>query len=333
MAATAGIGRTTPSPRSGATPLGAPRRRLHDAWRKGRWPVLAAALLATGLVLRLAAAGDLSVHADRWLPWLNPPTVTVYFPDAQGRFLVPVARRVDDNPATPEEAVRQLLDGPRDRTALIGAFPRDTALSRLRVLEGEALVEVTLPQRGAAGSSPSPMALSALAQTLRGFGDVTSVRLEIDGVVAGSVPVPSMDKPRPIYYRYGVYLVPAGTGASSPEAAVLQYLAQDGPHPGLEGLPADVRLLEYRFDAARGLARVGFTYTDSVRQLALADPDGIRRSLIGIIATLTGFPEVKAVMLDFEGHARLGLGQCADLLRAPQLRPRTLNDEEQLHRS
>ena len=43
--------------------------------------------------------------------------------------------------------------------------------------------------------------------------------------------------------------------------------------------------------------------------------------------TLTELKEVQAVMLDFEGQAQLGLGQCRDLLRTVQLRPDILNDE------
>jgi hypothetical protein len=70
-----------------------------------------------------------------------------------------------------------------------------------------------------------------------------------------------------------------------------------------------------------------------VRTLALEQPDRMRLSLLGLIATLTEFPSVRAVRLDFEGQTRLGLGQCSDLLGAPQPRPALLNDERLLARA
>jgi hypothetical protein len=46
----------------------------------------------------------------------------------------------------------------------------------------------------------------------------------------------------------------------------------------------------------------------------------------------TEFPEIEGVWIDFEGHANLGLGQCAHLLRTLQLHPEVLNDERLLSR-
>ena len=121
--------------------------------------------------------------------------------------------------------------------------------------------------------------------------------------------------------------MPDASGYTSPQEAIAQYLIVPALGSGLEGLPEDVRLLEYRFDVTRGLVYVNLTYTESVRQVALSDVSRMRRTLIGIIATLTDFDEVQAVMLDFQGHTRLGLGQCADLLLAPQISPHAPNDD------
>ena len=63
------------------------------------------------------------------------------------------------------------------------------------------------------------------------------------------------------------------------------------------------------------------------RELALDNPARMRTVLLGLIASLTEFPEVRAVRLDFGGHTRLGLGECSDLLGTPQPRPELLNDE------
>jgi hypothetical protein len=66
--------------------------------------------------------------------------------------------------------------------------------------------------------------------------------------------------------------------------------------------------------------------------LALDKPERMRLVLLGLIATLTEFPVVRTVQIDFQGQTRLGLGQCSDLLRTPQPRPQLLNDERLLER-
>lgn len=328
------------------------------SWRRHWKLALVAALVVAGLGLRLVPTERLPIDLDQWLPWVNPPTVTLYFPDDQERFLVPLTRRVASEDVTPEGAARELLQGPQDQGRLGPVFPDGAHVSRIEAQDGMALVEITTEPAAGADLEFDALAQQALVSTLKGFPGVESVRLMVNGTLvkeASATSVPKQD--HPVYYTYGPYLVPVTVEASSPEEALVRYLEGPAPHLGseirnpkrrperrpefieglvegsairnsqLEGLPADVRLLGYRFDTGRGLARVNFTYTDSVHQLALANPDGIRRTLIGIITTLTGFPEVKAVMLDFEGHAQLGLGQCSDLLRAPQVRPAVLNDE------
>ena len=95
-------------------------------------------------------------------------------------------------------------------------------------------------------------------------------------------------------------------------------------------MPADVRLLNYDYHAASRELSLGFSYTPSVRVLALEKPATMRTLLLGLIATLTEFPDVRAVRLDFGGQSRLGLGECSDLLRSPQPRPALLNDERLL---
>jgi hypothetical protein len=95
----------------------------------------------------------------------------------------------------------------------------------------------------------------------------------------------------------------------------------------MTGVPADVRLLTYDYDTRDRLLSIGFTYTSAVRTLALEKPERTRMLLLGLIASLTEFPDVRAVRLDFGGQSRLGLGECSDLLRSPQPRPALLNDE------
>lgn len=306
-----------------------PAHRIARGWR---WGLLAVALVATGLGLRALASPDRpGLSLDRWLPWLSPTTVTVYFPDSQGRFLVPVTRRASAKAGLVEQAVSALVSGPRDGERLANPLGAGAALKG--VTSDGAAISVDMIAPDSVGTLSPNLAAQALAATLARAGGAQSFTLKVNGaavVEAAAVPAPA--EARYLYYTYGPYLVPVEAGVSSPGEALRQYLAGSGVLPsgkdGLSGLPADVKLLEYRLDTARGLAYANLTYTESVRQMALADPDGMRRTLTGIIATLAQFPEVKAAMLDFEGAARLGLGQCADLLRVPQLMPRTLNDEK-----
>ncbi len=300
-------------------------RRL-VAWRKWRWLALTVLLVGVGLLLRLGTVGQLPIHLDRWLPWVSPPTVTLYFPDSQGRFLIPITRRVGSAEATAQAAVEELLQGPRDHIKLSTPFPLGSRLSLFDFLGGVAQVHITTERPESAGLLDISRTLEMLARTLQEFKDVESVQLLINGSLLGDISVTS-PRSHPIYYTYGSYLVPDANGYTSPQEAIAQYLIGPAPGSGLEGLPEDVRLLEYRFDATRGLVYINLTYTESVREVALSDVSRMRRTLIGIVATLTDFDEVKAVMLDFQGHTRLGLGQCADLLRAPQIRTKAINDE------
>lgn len=94
----------------------------------------------------------------------------------------------------------------------------------------------------------------------------------------------------------------------------------------------DVRLVKYEYDAADGVLSIAFTYTPSVHDLAIEKPERMRLLLLGLVASLTEFSQVRAVEIDFGGQVRLGLGQCSDLLRTPQPRPSLLNDERLLDR-
>jgi spore germination protein GerM len=153
---------------------------------------------------------------------------------------------------------------------------------------------------------------------------VRSVSLRVNGKalnVSSRMPL--------LYYASSDGLIALPGPANTPRAALTAYLSPPSD-PGLSTLPADVRVLNYEHDPADGLLRLDFSYTQSVRTLALEQPERMRLLLLGLIASLTEFPSVRAVQLDFEGRTRLGLGQCSDLLRTPQPRPALLNDERLL---
>jgi spore germination protein GerM len=249
--------------------------------------------------------------------------VTLYFAD--GDFLFPVSRRMPADDNLPRAALQALLDGPEAGTALQPSIPGGVKIRSLQLVNGMAEIDLSaefLHEPAAVGR-----AQTAVVDTLTALPNVTSVSLSVEGKPlaqsAGRVPL--------LYYASANGLVAVPVSAAGPREALATYLASP-PHPELTGLPHDVRLLNYGYDPADRFLSLNFTYAPSVRQLALEKPDRMRTLLLGLIASLTEYPGVQSVQLDFEGQTRLGLGECSDLLRSPQPHPQLLNDERLLER-
>jgi spore germination protein GerM len=255
-----------------------------------------------------------------WWPW-KTTTVTLYFSD--GRFLFPVSRRMPTNDDLPRAALQALLAGPSADSGLTNPVPPGVQIRSLQVVGGVA--QVALSGAFLADQSDTQEAQTAVVETLTALPGVTEVALSIEGKpLAG----PTRRTPL-LYYGSANGLVATPVSATGPRDAVTAFLS-GSPDAQLTGLPRDVRLLAYEYDPADGLLSLNFSYTPSIRALALEQPERMRLLLLGLIAGLTEFPEVRAVRLDFEGRTRLGMGQCSDLLRTPQPRPALLNDERLL---
>jgi hypothetical protein len=258
------------------------------------WALLAAiTAVAVGLLARASLTGAEAPGGRRaWLPWGAAPGVTLYYPHTSGRYLVPVTTSIAGDLASPETFADALASEPPAGLGLHSAL------------------------------GATPLAREARAQTLAAWPEA-----EAAAVAGASAPAPS----RLLYFVAGEQIVAVPSDAAGPREALEAYLV--GPaDAGLVGLPADMQLLGYEHDTRNGLLRVNLGYSPAVRALATEQPETMRRVLLGLIATLTAFPEVQAVMLDFEGRARLGVGQCAELLRTPQRRPELLNDGRLLAR-
>jgi spore germination protein GerM len=287
-----------------------------------------AVLIGTGLWLRTLQPLDLAASVG-W-PWTSTTVVTLYFLDGgsertrptDGPYLFPVSRRMSVDAELPRRTMEALLAGPPPDGRLSSAVPAGVALRSLTVMDGVARVDLS----GAPQSvRDTPAAVTAIIATMTRLPGVTSVALSVDGMPLAK---PAARAPL-LYYPSAGGLVASPAPGTGPRAALDAYLA--GPSsPDLTGFPADARLLGYEFDAAEGLVSLRFAYTQSVRTLALERPDRMRFLLLGLIATLTDYPDVRAVQLDFGGQSRLGLGECSDLLRTPQPRPALLNDERLL---
>jgi spore germination protein GerM len=285
--------------------------------------LLLAALVGAGFWVRSLPPRKLSPGQEGWRPWTTTTMVTVYFTD--GKSFFPVSRRMPTNGDLPRAALQALLAGPSASSGLTNPVPRGVEIRFFKIAGGVAQADLSAAVLGEPGGTNR--AETAIVETLTALPGVTSVALSVEGKpLAGSgerVPM--------LYYASANGLVAVPVSARTPRAALAQYLSNP-PAQELTGLPPDVRLLQYDYDPAGGLLSLNFTYTSSLHALALDKPERMRTVLLGLIAGLTEFPQVRAVQLDFEGHSRLGLGQCSDLLQTPQPRPSLLNDERLLGR-
>jgi len=291
--------------------------RLYGASRQLMWVLGFAIVLVAGAWMRTLPAGWLLAADLRGLGWQRNTAVNLYFLD--GQFLFPVSRRLPANDELPRTVLEALLAGPNRPGRLKSAIPSDVEIRSFAVADGVGRIDLT---RGLGHGEGERMALAAMTQTLTRVPGIRSIDVTVQGQPVG------VRAPRTplMYFPSADGLVAVPSNAVDARGALTAYLSGP-PASAITGVPADVRLLSYDYDAADRLLSLGFTYTPAVRALALEQPERTRMLLLGLIATLTEFPEVRAVRLDFGGQSRLGLGECSDLLRSPQPRPALLNDE------
>ena len=280
-----------------------------------------AAVLGIGLWLRSLSPTTSALGLANWWPWTRATAVTLYFAD--GQFLFPVSRRMPANDDLPHAVLQALLAGPRVGTGLKNPIPEGVKIHSIQLAGGVAHIDLS---KAFLGDDSHPSAAeTSVVRTMTSLPGVSSVVLSVEGKTLAD---PATRVPL-LYYPSANGLVALRAPFESPRELLAEYLS--GPaDPELTGLPRDARLLTYDYDPRDGLLSLSFAYAPSVRSLALDRPERMRLLLLGLITTLTEFPEVRAVQLDFEGQTRLGLGQCSDLLRTPQPRPQLLNDERLL---
>lgn len=260
----------------------------------------------------------------RWLPWLDRTGVTLFFTDASGERLVPVSRTVSQEEATPEALVDALVRGPAGGSGLTSPIPNGTTI-RSVALDADGTLSVDL---GGDFVDAPFIAQEAVLQSMRSWPGVSAVSLTADGA-----PIETNTSGHLLYFYDETLdmLVAQPTNLIRP-GDVLEAWLQGPTDPGLIGLPADIRAVGVELGANQ-LLTLRFDFTDSLRDFAVDHPESVRRVLEGLIATFnTGFPDVGAVLLDFEGQNALGLGQCANLLNTAQTMPEVLNDERLLAR-
>ena len=283
---------------------------------------LLAALVVAGLWLRRVEPTEASASLTAWRPWARSTVVTLYF--LRGRTLFPVSRRLSATADLPRDTLQSLIDGPSNESGLTNPIPPGVRIQSLRITGDIARVDLSGEIHG---ESETNLAETSVVETMTALPGIDSVALSVNGKPAGE---PAQRQPL-LYFTSDDGLVAIPVSAATPQAVVDAYLASPADAQ-FTGLPRDVRLLNYEYDPAKRLASLNFSYTASIRTMAIEKPERIRFALLGLIASLTDFRQVRAVQLDFEGRTRLGLGQCSDLLRTPQPRPELLNDERLLGR-
>lgn len=277
-------------------------------------------VLILGLFGRMLVADGVanSFLAD-WLPWLSGTDVLVFYGDTDGEHLVPVSHNLSGDEENVTALATTLLAGPAAETGLVDLMPPGTSVRSVEHDESVVIVDLSAEFL----DDPHPLARYALVQTLASWPDVEVVTLSVEGEELNPVPGRLLF----FYDAARDMLVAEPTPATTGRDILAQYLL--GPSDSrLIGVPADVDVLQFESAPGSGLIKLNFRYTDSLRDMATQDGDAMRRVLEGLIATLTvGSPDTHFAYLDFEGHATLGLGQCANLLRTVQPLPEVLNDE------
>jgi spore germination protein GerM len=273
--------------------------------------------------VRVAVLLTMVVGTGVWVRSLSQPTIaTLYFP--HGDHLVPVSRRLAATGDVPRATLQALIDGPRTSSGLTSPFHAGVQINAFALSNGVARLDLS---SGFNSGEDASAATAAIVETLTAVPGVRAVSLSVGGRPASG---PSTRTPL-LYYASMDGLTAVPTASQTARDAVAAYLRGPGDR-ALTGIPGDVRLLKYAFAEDEGVASLDFSYTQAVRTLAIEKPDIMRSVLLGLIASLTEYPEVRAVRIDFDGHSRLGFGECSDLLRTPQRRPRLLNDERLLGR-
>lgn len=276
-----------------------------------RWVLITVALLFLGATLKgLAVDGsraDLTPEARlgqlSWPPWQSA-VVTVYFPEAETGRLTPVARQV--SAATPEAALAELAAGPVPGRRLVPALPDGVSL---------ALVHLDAADGGraeiAAAGGPLPRrSLEAIAQTLgvrqvevRG-GPVYRREVTVNRLyfVDRGLPVP-VDLPGP---------------QLSPRAAAEALLLTPGPD-GVLGMPPGISLDAFEVKGATAFVRLRFS--PELTALVESGLWNFTPYYMGLVYTLTEFPEIRQVRFEVADLSPLARKQCRTPLAVPLRRP------------
>lgn len=277
--------------------------------------------LLLGVSLRgLSQVSSIKEWLDNQLLWFHRTPVTLYYTDSASNNFEPVSYSLAGNADNPRMLFKLFSKWPQGVRGMLPPLPDGTEIRSLSLEGGQLQLELSEHFLQA----NLPLAVPALWHTMKSLPDVQNVHVTVAGK---PLTMPSSNTRMLYFYSLSKSrLVSLPANASSHRQALEMYL--QGPSDNkLIGLPADVQMLNYEFDPIRNSVRLNFNFTSSLRRLGTEHPESTRSLLLGLIATLTQFREIETVTLEFDGHSRLGLGNCANLIGTPQTRPMVLNDE------
>lgn len=272
------------------------------------WFLIVLVMLAAGSVLKGLAVpdgrADLAPEAQSgrfaW-PRLGGEVVTVYFPEPQSGHLFPVARRVAA--ASPRAALEELFAGPAPGRQLAPAVPPGVRLTDVRVTGSAAEVAVE------GGPLPSP-ALTAIARTLG------VERLRVNGKDEVRV---EQAGTRLYFMQRGMPLPVLLPGQQLSPRESLERLLTMAPPAGVPWLPSGISL--DALEVSKGTARVRLRFAPALQSLVESGAWNFAPYYMGVVYTLTEFPEIERVRFEFAGLSPLALKQCRTPLSVALQRP------------
>lgn len=272
------------------------------------WILAALVILLAGSALKGLAVqdgrADLAAESQRgrltW-PRFGGGVVTVWFPEPQSGHLIPVERRVSD--ASPRTALAELFAGPAPGRPLAPVVPAGVRLNGVQVSGGVAEVEVE-------GGPLSPTAQLAVARTLG------VERLRINGGEEFRAEPPGT----PLYFMHRGMPLPVllPTQSLTPRQSLERLLGM-APPEGVAWLPSGISL--DLFEVSKGTAHVRLRFTPTLQTLVESGAWNFSPYFMGVVYTLTEFPEIDRVRFEFAGLSPLALKQCRTPLAVPLQRP------------
>ncbi|MBI4456296.1 MAG: GerMN domain-containing protein [Acidobacteria bacterium] len=309
------------------------------------WAILVAAALITGYI---AMRGEIFSRVSQSLSVissilpLRTATVTLYFTDAEGRYLVPVSRFIKASSNIERVALEELIRGPERGSVLAPSVPREQTLRSVAVRSGIAYVEL-------GGYQVGDMAKKAMIHTLTDLPGIRQVMLSWDDKeTEGALSRPrcinaekhqastGSDNTRPVilYFLSQGNLVPVtrkvGVTEDLPLAALQEFLNGPLPDGGLTGPPSGIQLLNLH--VANGVAHVRLRFDEQLQSLMERGVWNFYPYHSAVIYTLTEFPQIRRVQFDFVGLTPEAVAGCQTPsipLARPMLRERKkvwLND-------
>lgn len=109
-------------------------------------------------------------------------SVTLYFGDQEGEYLLPESRQVAETSAIAKTAVEELIKGPKEKGHSI-TIPAEAKVLNLDVIKEVAYVNFSqeLVSKHWGGSTGEQMTVASIVNTLTEFDNIEKVQIMVDG--------------------------------------------------------------------------------------------------------------------------------------------------------